>query len=61
VSHLSVIILLLGWRIRRGSEFITELEKSDYASSYLEDGALLKVTTAYWAFMGCEKDEVKAG
>ena len=42
------------------AEFITALEESDLASGYMEDGALLKVTTAYWAFLGCEKDEVQA-
>ena len=42
------------------AEFIIALEESEYASGYLEDGVLLKVTTAYWAFMGCEKDEVQA-
>ncbi|KIM97621.1 hypothetical protein OIDMADRAFT_20165 [Oidiodendron maius Zn] len=42
------------------TEFITALEESEFASGYLADGVLLKVTTAYWAFMGCEKDEVRA-
>jgi hypothetical protein len=41
------------------AEFITALKESGYASGYLEDGVLFKVTTAYWTFKGCEKDEVK--
>jgi hypothetical protein len=42
------------------AEFITALKESEYASGYLDDGVLLKVTTAYWTFKGSENDEVMA-
>jgi hypothetical protein len=42
------------------NEFITALEECEHASGYLDNGVLLKVTTAYWAFKACENDEVEA-
>ena len=44
----------------RSREFITALKESEYDSGYLDDGVLLKVTTAYWTFKGSENDEVAA-
>jgi hypothetical protein len=42
------------------SEFIQALRDAGYVSDYLENGASSRLATSYWAFIGCEKDEVKA-